>query len=219
MKQFVVIGLGRFGSSVAKTLNKKGCEVLAIDSDYEKVQAFSNEVTHVVQADATDKESLRSVGVNNFDVAVVSIGENKHANILATLILKELGVEYVVSKAQDELHGKLLDKVGADEIVHPERDMGIRIANNLVSANVLDYMELAPHYSITEFIASEEFCGKNLKQLNLREKYGVNIIAIMSDSFEEEINLSPTAEYVVKEDDVLVIIGHDDDLKKLKKED
>lgn len=218
MKQFVVIGLGRFGSSVAKTLNQKGCEVLAIDNDYETVQAFSNEVTHVVQADATDKDSLRSVGVNNFDAAVVSIGENKHANILATLILKELGVEYVVSKAQDSLHAKLLDKVGSDKIVHPERDMGIRVANNLVSANVLDYMELAPNYSITELIAGDELVNKNLKDLKLREKYGVNVIAIMSESFTEEINLSPQADYEINEGDILVVIGHDDNLNRLRKE-
>jgi len=150
MKQFVVVGLGRFGASVATTLAENGHDVLAIDRDPEKVQAISADVTHAVEADATDEEALKTLGVRNFDVAVVSIGDNVSANILCTLILKELNLPFVIVKAPDKLHGKVLTKVGADRIVYPERDMGARIAQNLISSNVLDYIEFAPEYGVIE---------------------------------------------------------------------
>src|SRR5690554_1017400 len=170
MKQFVVIGLGRFGSSVARTLAEHDYNVLAIDHDEEKVHLITDKVTHAVQADATDESTLRTLGVKNFEVAVVGIGENIHANILATLILKELGVPYVVVKAQDALHGKVLKKIGADRVVYPERDMGLRIANNLISANTLDFIEFAPDYGILEIIVTKKMIGKSLAQLQFRSK-------------------------------------------------
>ncbi len=213
MKQFIVVGLGRFGSSVATTLANKGFDVLAIDSDEEKVNEISSEVTYAVQADATDEEALKTLGVGNFDIAIVSIGENVHANILSTLILKEQGVRYVVVKAQDKLHGKLLSKVGADKVVYPERDMGVRVANNLVSANVLDYIELSPGYSIAEVVASEKLAGDNLANLDLRGQFGVNVIAIKK---EEDVNISPEATNVINSGDILVVMGHEDGLRRLK---
>ncbi|ACL69919.1 potassium channel family protein [Halothermothrix orenii] len=214
MKQFVVVGLGRFGSSVARTLAESGYNVLAIDNDEERVQELSNEVTHAVEADATDEEALRTLGVRNFDVAVVSIGDNVHANILSTLILKELGVPYVVTKAKDSLHGKILTKVGADRIVYPERDMGVRIAHNLTSSNVLDYLEFAPDYSIVEIIASPEMVGKSLAQLELRSKYGVNVMAIKRG---KNLNITPGANDKILEGDVLIVMGKNENLDKLKK--
>ncbi|GAB6099169.1 TrkA family potassium uptake protein [Halanaerocella petrolearia] len=213
MKQFIVVGLGRFGASVATTLANKEHDVLAIDIDEDKVQEISNEVTHAVQADATSEEALNTLGVDEFDIAIVGIGSNIHANILATLVLKELGVPHVVVKAQDNLHGKLLSKVGADKVVYPERDMGVRVANNLVSANVLDYIELAPNYSIAELIASEQLSGESLKDLDLRSKFGVNVLAIKSN---DDINLSPEATDKVNSGDVLVVMGQEDSLKQLK---
>ncbi|WP_026477054.1 potassium channel family protein [Alkaliphilus transvaalensis] len=214
MKQFIVIGCGRFGSSVAKTLYKMGNDVLAIDGHEETVQSISDEVTHAVQADATDEHALRSLGIRNFDVAVITIGSDIQASIMATLIVKELGVKFVVAKAQNELHAKVLYKIGADRVVFPERDMGIRVAHNLVSSNILDYIELAPDYSIMEITALDDWLDKSLIEADIRSKYGVNIMAIKHGN---EINVSPTALDVIHRGDVLVVIGHNNDLKKLER--
>ncbi|MCK4259233.1 MAG: TrkA family potassium uptake protein [Halanaerobiales bacterium] len=214
MKQFVVIGLGRFGSSVARTLTQRGCDVLAIDSDGEKVQSFAMEVTHAVQADATDEETMKSLGVRNFDVAIISTGSDLHASILTTLIVKELGVEYVVVKAQTELQGKVLTKIGADRVVYPERDMGIRVANSLVSSNVLDYIELSPDYTIQEVIASPKFYGHSLSDLQFRTRFGVNVIAIKNG---EDIIVTLKATDEIKDGDILIVMGNNDHLEKLRK--
>lgn len=213
MKQFVVIGLGRFGSSVARTLAQGDYNVLAIDSDEERVHDIAEDVTHAVQADATDLGTLKTLGVRNFDVAVVSIGENVHSNILATLVLKELGVPFVVAKAQDELHGKVLEKVGADRVVFPERDMGIRIAHNLISSNVLDYIQFAPDYGIIEIVATDKMYGKTLVELQFRTNYGANVMAIKRG---KDLHITPGALDKVLEDDILVVIGKNEDLDKLK---
>src|SRR6056297_2924548 len=213
MKQFIVIGLGRFGSSVAKTLTDNGHDVLAIDLNHQIIQDISNDVTHAVEADATDEEALRTLGVRNFDVAVISIGDNIHANILSTLILKEMGVPYVIVKAQDTLHGKVLKKVGADRVVYPERDMGVRIAHNLISSNVLDYIEFAPDYSIVEIIATSNMIGKSLYELELRSQFGVNVMAIKRG---QHINVTPGANDKVLEGDTLVVMGKNKNLNRVK---
>lgn len=213
MKQFVVIGLGRFGSSVAKTLTDNGYDVLVIDQDNQIIQDISDSVTHAVEADATDDKALETLGIRNFDVAIVSIGDNLHANILSTLILKELGVPYVIVKAQDNLHGKVLTKVGADRVVYPERDMGERIANNLISSNVLDYLEFAPDYSVVEVMASEKMIGKTLAELGFRNKYDVNVMAIKSG---QELNMTPGANDKIKEDDTLIVMGKNENLDKVR---
>lgn len=212
-RQFCVIGCGRFGETVANKLTELGYEVMVVDTNEEKIQNISNDVTYAVQADATDENSLKSIGVRNFDVVIISIGENIQSSILVTLMVKELGVKHIVAKAQNELHGKVLSKIGANRIVYPEKEMGIRIAKNLVSDNILDYIELAPDYSIMEVIALEEWLGKNLVELNMREKYGVNIMAIKNGP---EINIAFTADVEIKEGDILVVIGHNDDLKKIE---
>lgn len=213
MKQFVVVGLGRFGSSLAETLAEKEYDVLAIDIDQERIQNMSNIVTHAVEADATDEEALKTLGVRNFDVAVVSIGNNIHSNILTTLILKELGVPYVVVKAQDRLHGKVLKKVGADRVVYPERDMGMRIAHNLISSNVLDYIEFAKDYSIIEIIATDNMIGHSLAELELRTRFGVNVMAIKRGN---DINVTPGANDRILDEDILVVMGKNYDLDKVK---
>lgn len=214
MKQFVVIGLGRFGSSVARTLAQKGFDVLAIDANEEKVQTVSSEVTHAVQADATDEEAMKALGVRNFDVAIISIGSDLHSNILATLVMKELGVKYVIAKAQDQLHGKVLSKIGADKIVFPERDMGVRVANSLISSNVLDYIELSPEYTIAEVLASEKLCGHTLQDLQFRTRFGVNVIAIKQG---ETINVTPIATNEIEEGDILIVMGENESLDRLRK--
>ncbi|PAB59433.1 potassium channel family protein [Anaeromicrobium sediminis] len=214
MKQFAVIGCGRFGSSVARTLYGLGFDVLAIDSNEDTIQNIADSVTHAVQADATEENSIKSLGMGNFDVAIITIGSNIQSSIMATLIAKELGVKYVVAKAQNELHAKVLYKIGADRIVFPERDMGVRLAHNLVSSNILDYIELAPDYSIVEIASLTEWEGSSLRDLNMRAKYGINVMAIKRGT---EINISPSALDSVKKGDVLVVIGHNDDIQKIEK--
>ena len=215
MKQYAVIGLGRFGSSVAKTLSDLGHEVLAIDIDEERVQQVEGFVTHAVQADATDENAMRSLGIRNVDVAIVSIGQDLEASILATLILKDLGIGYVVCKALSELHGKVLERVGADRVVYPERDMGVRVAHNLVSSSLIDYIELSPDHSIAEIVARPEFAGKTLRELNLRAKYdyAINIIAIRSG---DAVRISPRADDKIHENDILVVMGSNEAIKKLQ---
>lgn len=213
MKQFIVVGLGRFGSSVALTLAENGHDVLAIDENHQKIQDISNSVTHAVEVDATDEEALKTLGVRNFDVAIVSIGDNLHANILCTLILKELGVPYVIVKAQDNLHGKVLTKVGADRVVYPERDMGERIAHNLISSNVLDYLEFAPDYSVVEIMSSDNMAGKSLGELEFRSKFDVNVMAIKRG---QHLNMSPGASDKILENDTLIVMGKNENLDKLR---
>lgn len=216
MKQFLVIGLGRFGASLARTLSQAGNEVLGVDRREDLVQDMSDAITQAVQADATDEQVLRSLGVANFNVAIVAIGENLQASILCTLLLKEMGVEYVISKASDHLHGKVLKKIGADRVVFPERDMGMRVANNLISTNLLDYIELSEHYSIREITAPSFVVGKSLGQLQLPNKLGINVIAIKSGS--DEINVTPGAEDVINEGDILVVAGSNSSLKKMEEQ-
>ena len=203
-KQYAVIGLGRFGSSVATNLHKLGYEVLAIDSSEERVQEFSNEVTHVVQADTTDEETLTALGIRNFDVVVVAIGEDIQSNILTTLQLKELGVPYIVTKAKNALHGKMLEKMGADRVVYPERDMGQRVAHNLVSSNIMDYIELSPNLGIVEVSIPRALIGKTLAETNLRAKFEINVVAIKRG---EALIVPPLPSEKFKEDDVLVVVG------------
>jgi trk system potassium uptake protein TrkA len=214
MKQFAIIGLGRFGSSIAKTLYQMGHDVLAIDNDPEEVQEISDYVTHAVQADATDEVTLNTLGIRNFDVAVVTIGTDIQSSIMITLLCKEMGVKYVLAKAQNEIHAKVLYRIGADKVVFPERDMGSRVAHNLVSSNILDYIELAPDYSLVEIVPNPEWEGKNLRQLNIRAKYGVNVIAIKRE--DGKVNVAPQAEDIVEQNDILVVIGNNDDIKRME---
>ena len=214
MKQFVVIGCGRFGSSVARTLNSLGYEVLAIDADEEKVMDIAEEVTYAVQADVTDENALKELGISNFDVVIVSIGSNYQASIMATLIAKELGVKRVIVKAHDVLHGKVLSKIGADKIIFPERDMGIRVAHNLVSSSIVDFIELSSDYSILEINALEKWSNKTLKELKLPSEFGINVMAIKRG---KDINISPYADDIILNGDILVVIGSTHDIEKIEK--
>ncbi|GAQ24486.1 potassium channel family protein [Tepidanaerobacter syntrophicus] len=214
MKQFVVIGLGRFGFSLAKTLYELGHDVLGIDNDEEIVQSVAESITHAVKADATDENALKALGVRNFDVAVVSIGNDIQSSILVTLILKEMGIKYVVAKANSELHGRVLKKIGADRIVFPERDMGIRVAHNLTLSNILEYIELSPEYSIIEISALPAWYDKSLRQLNMRTKYGLNVIAIKRNG---NIIISPNGDDMILRGDILAVVGHKDDIENIEK--
>jgi len=213
-KEFVVIGLGRFGGSICQELMKLGAEVLAIDKDEDLVNEYSNIVTHAVVGDAVDENVLKSLGIWNFDHVIVSIGNDIQASILTTLILKELGVKKVTSKALNDYHAKVLEKIGADQVVHPERDMGRRLAHNLVSNNVLDYLELSDKHRLVEITASRKMEGYSIIDLDIRAKYGVNIVAIKRDN---ELIVSPQASEVIQKGDVLIVIGSNDDINRFEK--
>lgn len=213
-KQYIVIGLGRFGESVARTLYQLGNDVLAIDADGAIIQDISDHVTHAAQVDIIDENNLRALGVGNFDVAIIAIGADVQASIMATILVKELGVKYIIAKASNDLHAKVLYKIGADRVVFPERDMGVRVAHNLKSSNILDFIELSPDYTIAEMVSLEAWHGKTLRELNMRAVYGVNIVAIKRD--DVIVNVSPAAEDIIKSGDVIVAIGAADALTHLE---
>ncbi len=212
-RTFAIIGMGRFGSSVAKTLYEMGFEVMAIDSCEERIQESIQYTTYAVQADTTDEQALKELGIRNFDTVVVAIGEDIQASMLTTLVLKELGVKHITVKARNERHGKVLYKVGADRVVFPERDMGSRVAHNLVSPNILDFIELAEDYSIVEVVAGEKMNGKSLLDLKIRAKFGINVMAIKSGS---HINIAPQAGDMIQANDILVVVGGNHDLKRFE---
>ena len=214
MESYAVIGLGRFGWSIAQELMAAGCEVLAIDLDEELVQRISDSVTDAVVADARDEAVLHSLGIRNYDCGVVAIGSDVAASILITLLLKEAGVAKVVCKASDEIHKKALLKVGADRVVIPEKEMAGRVARGLATPNVMDYIELSDQFAIVERSAPESWIGKSLKQLNVRSKYGLSIIAFRRGS---EIIVSPNPDAPIEAEDVLIVLGREDDLARLKK--
>lgn len=213
-KEFVVIGLGRFGGSIVRELIEQDADVMAIDIDTERVDEFASIATQAVVADTTDESVLKSLGIRNFEHVIVAIGENIQASILTTLMLKEIGVKRITVKAQNDYHAKVLDKIGADKVVHPERDMGIRIAHNMLSNNVLDYLELSDEHSIMEVKANEKLAGFTLIGLDIRANYGINIVAIKRD---KEIIVSPQADMEIQFQDILIIIGSDADINRFEK--
>ena len=214
MKSYIVIGLGRFGSEAARRLCQLGCEVLAVDSSSDHVQNISNDVTHAVVADGRDKGVLRALGAANFDCGIVAIGDSLADSVLTTMNLKELGVPKVVCKAHDETHRQVLKKLGADQIVIPEQEQAYRLARSLSSQNVLDYIELSEDYGIIDLPAPESWAGKNLRELNVRAKLGLNILAVKR---ENKINVSPAADYAIHKGDIVVILGDTAALKAVQK--
>lgn len=210
MKQIIVIGCGRFGSAAAKTLTKLGHDVMVVDQNTDIIKDISEYVAHAVQMDAIDEASFRTLGLRNFDVAIIAIGSDVQASIMATLIAKEAGVPLVIAKAANETHGRVLRKIGADKIIYPERDMGMRVAYGLVTPNILDVIEFSPDYSIIETVALEDWEDKSLKDLNLSRQYGMTIIAIKTG---DNINIVPSSETVIHHGDVVVILGSNNNLK------
>lgn len=204
MKSYIVVGLGRFGSEVARRLCEQGNEVLAIDSSNELVQQISNEVTQAVVGDARDKGILKALGAKDFDCAVVAIGDSLADSVLATMNLKELGIPYVVCKAHDETHRQVLKKLGADRVVIPEKENASRLAKSLSSHNVLDYIELSEDYGIIELPAPGPWTDKSLIELNVRAKQGVNILAVKRG---DRFAVSPAADFRIAAGDILVVLG------------
>lgn len=214
MDSFLIAGAGRFGSSLALELSSLGHDVLVVDKNEERIAAIADHVTHAVIGDAKDENVVRSLGVRNFDVAVVALASNIEDSVLITLMLKEQGVKKVVAKAKSMLHMKVLERIGADVTVFPERDMGKRLAQRLSATNIIDFIELSDEHSIVETEAPREWFGKSLGELNIRGQYGLNIIAAR-DKYAVNLIVSPTAEYVIKDGDVLIVIGENTDIEKL----
>lgn len=215
MKTYLVVGLGRFGTAMALKLHELGNEVMVIDGRAEEVQKLSNRVTYAVVGDARDEEVLRSLGVRNVDCAIVAIGSDLAASILVTLNLKSLGVQQVICKAPNELHKRALEKVGADRVLIPEREMAVKLAQNLTSSSVLDYTELSRDCGIAEIRTPAPWIGKNLREIDVRAKYGVTVIALRKADGDLTVFIRP--DYTLEQDDVLMILGGNDDLAHVQK--
>ena len=205
MKFVAVLGMGRFGSSVARTLADMGCQILAIDRHEDKIRDIEGVVTQAVQMDATDERALRAVGIKDVDAAVVAIGAGMEASILASLLLKEMGVPYVISKAVTATHGRVLEKIGCDRVVFPEIEMGVRVARRIVSPGVLDELGLEGDYGVFELKVPSRLSDKSIKDIGFRNSYGLTIIAIKSG--DKEINIAPQPNDRLREGDVIVVIG------------
>ncbi|WP_088068181.1 potassium channel family protein [Gottfriedia luciferensis] len=214
-KQFAVFGLGRFGGSLVKAFSELGVDVLAVDLDLEKVNEYSEYATHVVQANGIDEITLKTLGIRNFDHVFVSFGNNVEGSILTSLLLKELGIPQVWAKAQNDYHQRVLEKIGVDRVIHPERDMAKRIARHIVTDKMVDYFELSQNHSIVEIRATEKIHNKTLVELDVRAKYGCNIVGLQRN---DEMIVSSLRDYKIHKDDILIVIGHNDDIKRFEEE-
>lgn len=212
MKSFVVIGLGRFGTAIASELSALGHEVLAVDVDEERVQQVADHVTHAVTGDGRNIEVLRALGVRNFDCVVVAMGSDVGNSALITLNLKELGVKEVICKAQSHVHSRVLEKIGADRVVFPEYEMGAKLAQGLSSSNVLNFIELSEDYGILELSAPQSWQGKSLRELDVRNRHHVNVIAIRKNG---ELNVAPSPDLPLESGDQVVALGRYEDINLL----
>lgn len=211
MKSYVVIGCGRFGSAVAKTLFQLGNEVLAVDVSEESIREIAPYVSYAAELDIMNEDSLKNLGIQNCDVAVVAIASDLEASVMATVVAKELGISKVLAKAKTALQAKVLKKIGADVVVFPERDMGIRIAHNLSTGNILDYIELSDSHSIMEILPYPDWIDKTLSELRLPNNYGLSIIAIKRG---EDVIVTPKADEILRKKDILVMVGAVETLQK-----
>lgn len=211
-KQFIVLGLGSFGASVALTLQRMGCDVVAIDQDMECVNAVADQVAYAMQADIGNPELLQSLGSKNFDGIVIASSENLEGSIMAVLSAKEMGIPYVLCKAHNQRYAEVLRKVGADAVVFPEKEMGKRIARNLVSGNLADWIALSPDYSVVEAAIPEKWIGKTLKELDVRKTYGVNVIGIRQG---ERVEITPDPDMSLKAGTILMLVGANEALESI----
>ncbi len=215
MKTFVVIGLGRFGTAIATELSALGHEVLAMDVREENVQQIADKVTHAVAGDARDPAVLKALGIRNYDCAIVAVGDDVGNSALITLNLKELGIREVIAKARSHVHRKVLEKIGADRVVFPEHEMGVKLAQGLSSSNVLNFIEVSEDYGILELSVPQSWEGKSLKDLDVRNRYHVNIIAIRKGDAGQELDVAPGAGYLLTREDHVVALGRNEDINRL----
>ena len=213
MKQIAVLGLSRFGASVARALTNMGVEVMGVDKNPDKVADLAHDITHAVQADILDDDALDSLGLRNFDVVVLSI-KDVEISCIATMALKDHGAVKIVAQAGGDAHGKILERIGADKVIMPEKDMGIRLARSLSSNNLIDYMELSAKHSLMELEAIDEWVGRTLKQSNIRNRYKINVVAIRSGKV---LRVAPGSDDIIHDGDVLVVIGENTDLERVNK--
>lgn len=211
-KQFAVLGLGRFGQSIATALIQNGCEVLCCDKDMENVNEMSKFGCHAIQADVTDFHALNELGINNFDVVIVAIGENLEGSILATMMAKDFGAKFIIAKARNDIQKSILEKVGADRVVLPERDMGKRIASTLITTNIIDYINLSDKFAIAEIEPNPKWVGKSILDSNVRAEYGLNIVAIKRDN---DILVSPLPSVIIEKEDILVVVGENSQVSEV----
>ena len=215
MKRVIVVGLGIFGFNIAKELYENGLEVIAIDKHKETIQKIKDFSTRAILADATDKELLETIGIQEDDVVIVSFGEDLAASTLLTLHLKEFNVKEIIVKAPNEDHKRILEKVGATEVIIPEKEMAGKVAKSLISPNVLDYIPLSQDYTISEIAPPSSFLGKTIGELQLRKKHHIGVIA-SRDVLTDQIQMIPSADFVIKDSDILVVIGKEKDIQNLK---
>lgn len=211
-KQFAVFGLGSFGESVAKELQKLGCEVIAVDKDMSRVEHIADSVSYAMQADIGDADFIRSLGVRNLDGVVITVAENLEASIMATMVCREIGVPYIVAKTKNERHATVLEKIGADSVIYPDKEMGIKLARNLMSVNFTDWISLSPDYSIMEILVPKQWVGKSLKELNVRNSYGLNVVGIKKNT---QVEVNPDPDEKLTQDMVMILVGANRDLKKI----
>jgi len=216
VKRFAVIGLSTFGYYLTKSLFDAGHEVIAIDQDRQRIQSISSSATQAVILNATDKEQLRSLGLESMDSVIISTGTNLSASVLIAFYLKEMGVKHIIAKALDEDHSQILEKLGVNEVIQPERDMAFRLAKSLISGNILDYVPLDDNHNLIQFAAPASFQGKSLKDLDLRARYNINVIAI-EELVPYRFILAPTADFILKESDILIVLGASQDIEKFQK--
>jgi trk system potassium uptake protein TrkA len=215
VKRVIVVGLGIFGFNIAKDLYESGLEVIAIDKSKETIQKIKDFSTRAILADATDKELLETIGIQEDDVVIISFGEDLAASTLLTLHLKEFKVKEIIVKAPNEDHKRILEKVGATEVIIPEKEMADKVAKSLISPNVLDYIPLSRDYTICEIAPPSSFLGKTIGELQLRKKHHIGVIA-SRDVLTDQIQMIPSADFVIKDSDILVVIGKEQDIQKLK---
>lgn len=210
-KQYAVFGLGSFGESVAVTLQELGCEVVVVDNHMERIENISPHVSYAVQADIEDPEVIRSLGARNLDGVVVAVADDMEASIMATLVSKEIGVPYVLAKAKNDLHAKVLKKIGADSIIFPEKEIGQSVARNLVSGEFVDWISLSPDYSITEIAVPEKWIGKSLSEIDVRRTKDVNVVGVR---IGEKIQVTIDPEEPLQKEMMLIMIGSNEALEK-----
>lgn len=213
-KQYVIFGIGRFGSALARTLCEMGHEVLAVDSDEERVAAIAPYVTNAIQVNSNDEEAMRSLGIRNFDAAIVAIGDDLHHSILMTIMCEEMGAKYLIAKATDAMHAKVLLKLGVDRVVFPERDMGERVAHSLVNPHVLDLINLRADYVIAYMPCPKDWVGKTLHQVDVRKRFQVSVLAIYR---KDDMLMDLRADTRLEEGDSLLVLGHREDIERVEK--
>lgn len=212
-KQYAVLGLGGFGTSIALTLQNLGCDVIAVDQSMEKVQAIAKQVSYAMKGNVEEPEFMQMLGARNLDGIIIALSTNREASIMATLLAKEVGVPYIIAKAHDEKHEKILLKIGADAIVHPEREMGTRVAKNLVSTDFADWIALSPDYSMVEIETPDKWVGKTLRELETRRKYNLSVVGYFEG---DNVVLNPDPDKPIENGIIMIVMGPNKSLQLLK---